>query len=57
VDGVPRVFVNGKYYTAGEFTGGNHGVFPAVDQLVALARKEQGGAAAPAATPATTTKK
>ena len=48
VDGVPRVFVNGKYYTAPEFAGGGSRVFQVVDQLVAMARKEQ-SAAAPAA--------
>lgn len=48
VDGVPRVFVGGKYYTAAEFAGGQERVFPVVDQLVAMARKES-GAPAPAA--------
>ena len=45
VDGVPRIFVNGKYYTAPEFAGNN--TFQVVDQLVAMARKENaaGGAA------------
>ncbi len=51
VDGVPRVFVNGKYYTAPEFAGGGSRVFQVVDQLVAQARKEQ-TAAAPAPAPA-----
>ena len=46
VDGVPRVFVNGKYYTAPEFVGQDR-IFATVDQLIAMARKE-GGAAAPA---------
>ncbi len=41
VDGVPRVFVNGKYYTAPEFAGGGSRVFQVVDQLVGMARKEQ----------------
>ena len=45
VDGVPRVFVNGKYYTAPEFAGGGSRVFQVVDQLVAMARKEQTAAA------------
>ena len=40
VDSVPRVFVAGKYYTSGEQAGGPQGVFPVVDQLVAMARKE-----------------
>jgi len=45
VDGVPRIFVNGKYYTAPEFAGDH--TFQVVDQLVAMARKESaaGGAA------------
>ena len=47
VDGVPRVFVNGRYYTAPEFAGGGSRVFHVVDQLVAQARKEQ-SASAPA---------
>lgn len=55
VDGVPRIFVNGKYYTAAEFAGGQDKIFPVVDQLVAMARKES-GAAAPAA-PAAPAKK
>src|SRR5688572_14992448 len=50
VDGVPRVFVNGKYYTAPEHAGGGSRVFQVVDQLVAMARKES-TAAAPAAAP------
>ncbi|MEO7744251.1 MAG: thiol:disulfide interchange protein DsbA/DsbL [Usitatibacter sp.] len=50
VDGVPRVFVNGRYYTAPELAGSGSRVFQVVDQLVAMARKEQ-TAAAPAATP------
>jgi protein dithiol oxidoreductase (disulfide-forming) len=50
VDGVPRVFVNGKYYTAPEYAGGGSRVFQVVDQLVAMARKEN-TAAAPAAAP------
>lgn len=49
VDGVPRIFVNGKYYTAAEFAGGNSRIFPVVDQLVAMARKESSAAASPAA--------
>ena len=41
VDGVPRVYVNGKYYTEPASAGGNERVFPVVDQLIAMARKEQ----------------
>ena len=48
VDSVPRVIVNGKYYTSAEQAGGTQGVFAVVDQLVAMSRKES-GAAAPAA--------
>ena len=40
VDGVPRVVVNGKYFTAAELAGGSERVFPVVDQLIAMARKE-----------------
>lgn len=47
VDGVPRVFVNGKYYTAAEFAGSNSRIFTVVDQLIAMARKEKTAAAAP----------
>lgn len=47
VDGVPRVFVNGKYYTAAEFAGSNSRIFAVVDQLIAMARKEKTAAAAP----------
>ena len=46
VDGVPRVFVNGKYYTAPELAGSGSRVFQVVDQLVAMSRKEQPAAAA-----------
>ena len=53
VDGVPRIYVNGKYWTEAAAAGSNERVFPVVDQLVAMARKEQGGAAAaPASAPA-----
>ena len=41
VDGVPRVYVNGKYFTEPASAGSNERVFPVVDQLVAMARKEQ----------------
>ena len=46
VDGVPRIFVNGKYYTAAEFAGGASNIFPVVDQLIAMARKEKSASAA-----------
>ena len=41
VDGVPRVFVNGKYFTSPEHAGGPERTFAVVDQLVATARKEK----------------
>ncbi|HUQ28837.1 MAG TPA: thiol:disulfide interchange protein DsbA/DsbL [Usitatibacter sp.] len=41
VDGVPRVFVNGKYFTSPELAGGAERTFLVVDQLVATARKEK----------------
>jgi thiol:disulfide interchange protein DsbA len=50
VDGVPRVIVNGKYYTSGEQAGGPQEVFKVVDQLVEMSRREAPKAAA--ATPA-----
>ena len=40
IDSVPRVIVNGKYYTAPELAGSSQNIFPVVDQLVAQARKE-----------------
>ncbi|MEO5693687.1 MAG: thiol:disulfide interchange protein DsbA/DsbL [Usitatibacter sp.] len=52
VDSVPRIFVNGKYYTSAEQAGGTQNVFTVVDQLVATSRKELGSAPAAAAAPA-----
>jgi protein dithiol oxidoreductase (disulfide-forming) len=49
VDSVPRIIVNGKYYTSAEQAGGTDKLFAVVDQLVAMARKESLAAAAPAA--------
>ncbi len=49
VDSVPRVFVNGKYYTGAELAGSGPNIFPVVDQLVAMARKENKVSATPAA--------
>ena len=49
VDSVPRVFVNGKYYTGAELAGSQANIFPVVDQLVAIARKETKVSAAPGA--------
>jgi protein dithiol oxidoreductase (disulfide-forming) len=41
VDSVPRIIVNGKYVTSAEQVGGADKVFPEVDQLVAMARKDK----------------
>jgi hypothetical protein len=41
VDGVPRFFVNGKYFTSPDHAGGAERVFLVVDQLVGTARKEK----------------
>jgi thiol:disulfide interchange protein DsbA len=51
VDGVPMVVVNGKYVTSTSHVGTPDKVVPAIEQLVAMARKDMGmGApAAPAA--------
>jgi protein dithiol oxidoreductase (disulfide-forming) len=49
VDGVPRIFVNGRYYTAPEFAGADR-TFSVVNELVAMARKES-AAAPPSAAP------
>jgi thiol:disulfide interchange protein DsbA len=46
VDSVPRVFVNGKYYTAAEFAGSNSRIFAVVDQLIDMARKQKSASAA-----------
>jgi protein dithiol oxidoreductase (disulfide-forming) len=42
VDSVPRFFVNGKYFTSAEQAGGNDKIFPTIDQMIAVARKEKG---------------
>ena len=52
VDSVPRFVVAGKWYTGAELAGGEHQIFAAVDQLVAMARREQSGAAKTATAPA-----
>jgi thiol:disulfide interchange protein DsbA len=53
VDSVPRLVVNGKYYTSAEQAGGAQNVFAVVDQLVDMARRDNGGKTAAAApTPA-----
>ena len=41
VDSVPRLVVNGKYYTGPETAGGTQNMFPVVDQLLGMARKEK----------------
>jgi protein dithiol oxidoreductase (disulfide-forming) len=41
IDSVPRLVVNGKYYTSGEQAGSTDKIFPIVDQLIAMARKEK----------------
>jgi thiol:disulfide interchange protein DsbA len=48
VDGVPRFFVNGKYYTSAEQAGGGDRIFLVIDQLVATARREMAASATPA---------
>ena len=41
VDSVPRVAVNGKYFTTAEQAGSVDRVFQIVDQLIGMARKEK----------------
>ena len=41
VDSVPRFIVNGKYVTSGEQAGGNDRIFPVIDQIAAIVRKEK----------------
>ena len=41
VDSVPRFIVNGKYVTSGEQAGGNDRIFPVIDQIAVMARKEK----------------
>jgi len=41
VDSVPRFIVNGKYVTSGEQAGGNDRIFPVIDQIATMARKEK----------------
>jgi thiol:disulfide interchange protein DsbA len=52
VDGVPRIIVNGKYYTSGEQAGGHQRVFPVVDQLVEMSRRDSATTASTATQPA-----
>ena len=41
VDSVPRFIVNGKYVTSAEQAGGNDKIFPTIDQIIAVVRKEK----------------
>jgi thiol:disulfide interchange protein DsbA len=41
VDSVPRFIVNGKYVTSGEQAGGNEKIFPVIDQIATMVRKEK----------------
>ena len=41
VDSVPRLVVNGKYFTGPENAGGTQNMFPVVDRLLAMVRKEK----------------
>jgi thiol:disulfide interchange protein DsbA len=45
VDGVPRVFVDGKLYTGPEFAGGEDKIMSAVDEMIAAERKAGAGSA------------
>jgi len=42
VDSVPRLVVNGKYYTSGELAGSPEHIFAVVDELIAKVRSESG---------------
>jgi thiol:disulfide interchange protein DsbA len=50
IDGVPRLVVNGKYYTTPDPAAGHDKLFSVVDQLIARVRKES-TASTPAAAP------
>jgi thiol:disulfide interchange protein DsbA len=41
IDSVPQVIVNGKYVVSAETTGGTERIFPAVEQVIAIARKDK----------------
>ena len=41
VDSVPRLIVNGKYFTSAEQAGGADKVFPVVDKIIVIARKDK----------------
>ena len=55
VDGVPRIFVDGKLYTGPEFAGGEDRIMGAVEEMIAAERKA-GMGTAPAAAPAAASK-
>lgn len=42
VDSVPRLVVNGKYYTSGELAGSPEHIFPAVNEMIEKVRGESG---------------
>jgi thiol:disulfide interchange protein DsbA len=42
VDSVPKIAVNGKFMTSGEQAGSVERIFPIVDQLIGMARREGG---------------
>ena len=41
VDSVPRIVVNGKYFTSAEQAGGANRIFPVVDDIIVIARKDK----------------
>jgi thiol:disulfide interchange protein DsbA len=49
VDGVPMLVVNGKYVTSASHAGGATNVVPVLENLIAMARRDMGGAAPAAA--------
>ncbi len=49
VDSVPRLVVNGQYYTSAELAGGPDRIFAVVDELIAKGRREKSKGAAPSA--------
>jgi thiol:disulfide interchange protein DsbA len=51
VDSVPRVVVNGKYFTSGELAGSPERIFSVVDELIAKVRSENGKPAPAAQAP------
>jgi thiol:disulfide interchange protein DsbA len=57
VDGVPRVFVDGKYWVGPESANGEELIMAAVDQVIAMERKNGMGASAAPAKPADAKKK